>query len=185
MGAEKGIQREAAMCEMFVDGMTLDEIGVVYGLTRERVRQLIGRHGFTGQHGGRRIRTAKRKAEREEAAAEARDAKCMAMFGCSYDTVVELNGGLTPWNRSSLSRKYACQMRTAAHRGIVWQFNYPEWHEVWTESGHLADRGRGQGYVMARHDDDGPYVFWNVHICTSSENIKEGYVFRARRKSAA
>jgi hypothetical protein len=181
----RNIQREANMCELYADGSTLDEIGALYGITRERVRQLVGRHGFNGKHGGKRIRGAKRKAEREEQSAAARDARCAAMFGCDYATVVALNEGLTPWNKGALSKKYSMQRRNAIRRSIPWQFNYPEWHQVWVDSGHLSERGRGDGYVMGRNNDDGPYVFWNVHICTSSENIKEGYVFRARRKSAA
>jgi hypothetical protein len=51
------------MAERVRAGETMDAIAADYGLTRERVRQLVKRHGVTGEN-GKRVRRRKRKAER-------------------------------------------------------------------------------------------------------------------------
>jgi hypothetical protein len=69
-------------------------------------------------------------------------------------------------------RWYKQQRRNAKRRGIDFLLTYAEWLQVWLSSGHLADRGLG-GYVMARHDDRGPYVLENIKIITQRENNLE------------
>lgn len=41
---------------------------------------------------------------------------------------------------------------------------------IWQRSGKWEQRGRGQGYVMCRRGDSGPYAEWNVFIATAAEN---------------
>lgn len=45
-------EREIEMTILYKEGKTLQEIGDLYGITRERVRQLLKRHGITGSDGG-------------------------------------------------------------------------------------------------------------------------------------
>lgn len=49
----ESLQREYKMAEMYKRGKTMQEIGDMYGITRERVRQLIGRTGVSGKSLGR------------------------------------------------------------------------------------------------------------------------------------
>lgn len=39
-----------------------------------------------------------------------------------------------------------------------------------------TEGGRGQGYCMARHLDEGPYTAGNVYICTCGQNSSDGYL---------
>lgn len=55
-------QRDAAMVERYADGETLDAIGQSFGLTRERVRQIIAKVGGTTAEESRRKRAADREA---------------------------------------------------------------------------------------------------------------------------
>ncbi|MET4589797.1 sigma factor-like helix-turn-helix DNA-binding protein [Arthrobacter sp. 754] len=55
-------QRDAAMVERYSDGETLDAIGQSFGLTRERVRQIIAKVGGTNAEESRSNRIAAREA---------------------------------------------------------------------------------------------------------------------------
>lgn len=176
--------RDETMKSMFLDGETLQAIGDAFGVTRERVRQILKRQGLARSDGGRHQRFAERRAEVQARYAMNRDARAQKTYGCSHADLIEANEGKSPRHVGSFAHRYQSQKGTAACRGIAWRISLPEWKAIWVLSGHWEDRGQG-GYVMARVGDAGPYAIWNVHICTSSENIKEGYVFRARRKSAA
>lgn len=60
-------QRDAAMVERYSDGETLDAIGQSFGVTRERVRQIIAKVGGTNAEESRRKRTAAREAAVQDA----------------------------------------------------------------------------------------------------------------------
>ncbi|MGN7198597.1 homing endonuclease associated repeat-containing protein [Arthrobacter sp. SAFR-044] len=55
-------QRDAAMVERYADGETLDAIGQSFGITRERVRQIIAKVGGTNAEESRKKRAADREA---------------------------------------------------------------------------------------------------------------------------
>jgi hypothetical protein len=69
-------QRDAAMVERYSDGETLDAIGQSFGITRERVRQIIAKVGGTNAEESRKKRTAAR-----EAAAKAATEAFLAEYG--------------------------------------------------------------------------------------------------------
>lgn len=70
--------------------------------------------------------------------------------------------------------KYWAQLDQAKRRGISWLFTFETWFKVWSDSGHLHERGRRKGqYVMARFGDRGPYSVDNVKITTVEENSIE------------
>lgn len=69
-------QRDAAMVERYSDGETLDAIGQSFGITRERVRQIIAKVGGTNAEESRRKRMAAR-----EAAVKAANEAFLAEYG--------------------------------------------------------------------------------------------------------
>lgn len=70
-------------------------------------------------------------------------------------------------------RAFNEQRRCAHRRGIAWEFTFEGWCSVWEMSGHWNERGRGQGYVMCRKGDVGPYSAENVFIAPSRVNASE------------
>lgn len=80
--------------------------------------------------------------------------------------------------------KYKQQRDNAKARGIPWELTFPQWCEIWEESGHWDERGNfDEGYVMARNGDQGPYAVGNVRIARHVENVAERnrWYFAARR----
>lgn len=166
--------RAEAMAAMFMSGKTLAEIGALYDLTRERVRQIITKHhGMTRENGGQAVRAERRR----DAAELRREAKSLKKNGCTfaeYRELVELGANLmaegatrerTPvgaWNS---------QRSNARARGVEWSLKIWDWWQLWQQSGKWDVRGRQKGqYVMCRFGDVGAYEVGNVYIATCSHN---------------
>jgi Sigma-70, region 4 len=86
-------QRDTAMVERYSDGETLDAIGQSFGITRERVRQIIAKVGGTNAEESRKNRIAAReaavKADHDAFLAEYGDlARQMAKRGVTRPDVV-------------------------------------------------------------------------------------------------
>src|SRR5690349_23454312 len=166
--------RVAAMAARIRNGETLRAVGEDYGITRERVRQLVKLAGVSGRD-GRRVRAEVSRAE----FVAARDQRYLARHGCTYAqyrAVVRRGESMEPGYERTPMGAYQRQRHNAAVRGIEWRFpNFWSWWQVWEKSGRWAERGRGRGYVMSRFGDVGPYSPENVHIISATENVAEYY----------
>jgi len=171
---EASPDRAEAMASMYRAGKTLADIGAVYGVTRERVRQIITKtFGIHAEDGGMMVRA---KLERDKRRSE-REAKCFRIYGCSTEQLRELkrlgkrmlNDGATPYQTPTGA--FRNQRNNAKGRGIEWNLTLWSWWTIWQESGKWDERGRrGDGYVMCRFRDDGPYEIGNVYIATLRHN---------------
>jgi hypothetical protein len=163
--------REQQMAALYKSGRTLEEIGSEFGVTRERVRQIIG-HWFSmsRKDGGQSISSEKRKQQFEAN----RNNQCLKKWGCSWEQYCEIRVLKTP------TRAFARQKENAKKRGIQWDLTLWQWWCIWQQSGKLSQRGRGQGYVMCRRGDIGAYAVGNVFIATAIENSSS----QARKKSS-
>lgn len=173
------IDRAQTMATMFREGRTLQQIGDVYRLTRERVRQIIKRMGVVRNDGGVSLRGAINRAQRRSRIKARRDARYMAWLGCDYETALDINGGESCHKDGTIVAAYHNQKNAAKYRGIAWELTLVEWLVVWELSGHLSERGRGADkYVMARKGDEGPYALDNVYITTCAQNGRD---YQSRR----
>lgn len=156
-------ERAAVMGSMYKGGKTLEEIGKLFRLTRERVRQLIKKHcGLTGADGGQST-TAQRKRVASKAK---KDAASMLKNGCTHDQYMTLV------RMQSQTRAHTRQRNSALQRGIEWNIKLWDWWQIWQKSGKWSDRGRGKGkYVMCRFGDIGAYEPSNVYIATCEHNV--------------
>lgn len=170
-GREARIEKMAAM---YRQGLTLEKIGQHFGLTRERVRQIIRKAGVTSVEGG----ASKQAAHKLAAAQSRREAKALARWGVSHAEMKlrRADGTL---------RAYIFQEKSARNRGIEWALSFPQWLSVWIASGKLSERGRGKGrYVMSRIKDEGGYKVGNVHVQLSTDNNSQG-IAKCRKNKAA
>lgn len=155
--------RADAMAAMYRQGCSLEQIGQKYGVTLERVRQIVKKLGLSRYDGGQ----SRRAQARRSRAQSSKDARSLAKWGCAFDVyaVIVEQGGTYAWQQ---------QRRNAMRRGIAWELSLHEWWRLWQESGKWPERGRGgDKYVMSRIKDSGPYAIGNVHIQTLSENSRD------------
>lgn len=168
--------RAQDMRQRYEDGQTLEQIGQRYGLTRERVRQIMTeKFGTTGRDGGQSEMARRKRREFHKK----REARCLKQWGCSYRQYHQI---LKHPDKPTYA--YVQQRRNARARGIGWELSLIQWWKIWEASGHWNDRGRGRGYGMCRHRDAGPYAVDNVYIATCVENIQDHWIDRRERKAA-
>jgi hypothetical protein len=161
------LERATAMRDAYLSGRTLDAIGGEYGISRERVRQIIKKHfGCLSHLGGISVQGRARKA----AIVAAKEARCQKVWGCTrrqYLTVRRAFGYL-PFVR------FQGQRNNARKRLISWEITFWEWWTIWQASGKWSRRGRTSGcFVMCRDGDTGPYKVGNVRIASAFQNIYE------------
>lgn len=156
-------ERNQRMAQMYQQGLTLQAIGDHFGMTRERIRQIMRMEGVSRQSGGQSLATTM-KQERKK---RARDQRSMARYGVDYETLLGLRS-------EGLVQAYRYHENSAKNRGIEFLLTLGEWVSIWRASGKIHLRGRGKGhYCMSRIRDDGPYAVGNVHIQSCVENSRE------------
>jgi DNA-binding CsgD family transcriptional regulator len=180
-GNKKGAlnTRSIRMAKLYRAGKTLEEIGQLEGITRERVRQILAKmDGHSSEFGGVSVRTLLASKEKTIARKENKNKKTMDVYGCSIDEFIKIQGDNVPVTLvASPACYYRRQKNAADFRGIPWKFTFTEWWGVWQKSGKWQLRGRGKDkYCMSRIGDAGEYSSKNVVIKTNLENIQEGFL---------
>lgn len=166
--------RDIWMCSLYKSGRTLQEIGDMYDMTRERVRQIIGKYGLKGKSGGKFVSSTPNKIHSEIERRKKAEARCFSTYGCDIKTFSEMNEGLRRTDKKSPVLKFVHQRNSARYRKIEWELTFFQWMTIWRNSGKWAERGQGIGkYCMARKLDTGPYSESNVYITTCDDNVRD------------
>lgn len=164
--------RSQQMVALFIAGNTLQIIGDKFGLTRERVRQILVQERIVWNSGGAHVR----KKIKADNIRKAQDARYLANWGHTRSEHLRISK--LPKNPILAFR---CQRNNAKRRGICWHFSFPEWWQIWQDSGKWALRGvksLNKNYVMARFGDVGPYSKDNVFIQIAIDNLMDGKLRR-------
>ena len=75
--------------------------------------------------------------------------------------------------------QFCSQRYSSGVRGIEFHLTFEEWCNIWDQSGHYAERGRGDGkYCMSRYGDIGAYEVGNVFIQLNLDNSKQAMTGR-------
>jgi uncharacterized protein (DUF433 family) len=162
------------MAGLYRSGMTLEQIGAKYGISRERVRQLMTKHvGMRQDGGGQHVKAV---AKRQQSAAS-KDTRYLRKYGCTFAQYVEVReiGRVMRLNGAGVYqtplRAFINQKNNAKQRNIPWELTFWQWWTIWQESGKWAERGRAKdAYVMSRFRDAGNYAVGNIYIGTLAEN---------------
>lgn len=164
--AAKQLARYEAMGDLYKSGKTLGEIGEIYGVSDKFIHNCLRRIGISYLDGGRLKLAADRRALR----LVQRNDLCFKRYGCSWEDYLPLRGFVT--------NAYCNQKNQARRRGVGWDLTLLQWWDFWQQSGHWEDRGAGQGYMMCRIGDKGPYALGNIYAATGCENssIKHGRI---------
>lgn len=165
--------RVPQMAALYQSGYTLQQVGDQFGLTRERVRQLLTKwRGIRHDDGGQAVQSQRKR----EQYMRRMDMKTFKAHGCSWAQLCEMRrlgrelmAAGVGYARTPLGA-FRSQWNNARNRGIGWELKFWDWWQIWQQSGHWEQRGRGQGYVMSRLNDDGPYALGNVYIAHATEN---------------
>lgn len=167
------IERAEKIASMYRQGLPLEKVGQHFGITRERVRQILKKEGLSSKDGGQ----SRQVAHRRIAKIAKSDAITLARWGFS-------SAEMKAFRENGTLKAYTQQKSNSRSRGVRWELTFSQWIAVWRESGKLALRGRGKGrYVMSRVKDAGGYVMGNVHVQLSTDNNSQG-IAKARHNKA-
>ena len=156
--------------ELFKQGKTQAEISSMYSVSKQRIGQVLARHGVTGKQGGRSVI----KGIRELKKLEHLQKVSIEKYGCTVEQFDLIRtkrpkGSMSPYLTFSIQRKHANE------RGVEWNLKFWDWFLIWRESGKWDDRGRGSnGYCMCRIGDVGAYEIGNVYIGSVVHNSSMG-----------
>lgn len=157
------VQRTAAMAAMYRQGITLKAIGEKFGVTRERVRQILKTVGMNGKDGGAHFRSASKKSHDPDRLAT----RIRQKWGLDVETWRRLRADGT-------ILRYTQQRNNARSRAIPFLLSFSQWYAIWQASGKLDLCGRGKGkFCMSRLNDAGAYELGNVHVQPCVENSRE------------
>lgn len=166
--------RDKELIEMFKSGATYNGLAERYGVSKQRIHQILKREGVSSAEGGCTVRTARKTAENYIA----KEAAYLKKYGCTLSQYEEIENmrksmqaaGKT-WQTTPLAAYYG-QKSSAKYRGVPFKLTLWEWWSIWKGSGRWDERGLGmRGYVMCRHGDQGAYEVGNVFIDKSVNNV--------------
>lgn len=161
-------QKHSTIIELFKQGNSPAEIARTYGVSRQRITQILKVRGVASKDGGRAIKSAANRAAR----ASKRAAAHMEKFGCTAD---ELKTTLGHAGTQSPYRCYRQQVGHAQRRGVAFNLTFWAWWCIWSESGKWGDRGRSDtSFCMCRVGDQGAYEEGNVYIASVIHNSTLG-----------
>lgn len=147
------------------EGLTLEEIGQYYNVSRERIRQILEQLGVSRTEGGQHVKAQLREQERQEEL----DRKCLEKYGCTRDQWKEMRRQALSYIDSP-QNVFIRQKNNALQRGIEWELKLWDWWQIWERSGKWEFRGRaGDQYGLARLDISKGFTLDNVKVMTNRE----------------
>lgn len=166
--------RNVSMVSMYRQGMTLQEIGDRYGLTRERVRQIVSREGITSKEGGKTVQVKEKKMIQSVIDGEERK-KRQAVKNVKHaqwvvehlgDTIETIEAAGLPHTRESLVCKSYVAIRMAHfYQNQKTYLRYLDWVKIWEDSGHFSRiSGPNRGWCLVRQDNHQPWSPENAKI---------------------
>lgn len=164
---EKGLdQRALDMAYCYQRGEMLGDIGSRYGITRERVRQILVKQGIRGKDGGAYKQGLSRSAIREKAAIQARENYSLAIYGMGCKETSDLSAELGS-KKTFIVNAYR-QLRDNSNRQkIPWSLTLKEFFYA------TKDKPYGLGnYVLRRIDQSKGYEPENIIYISHSDNSK-------------
>lgn len=155
------VSRNQVICDAFASGRTLAAIGADYGISRERVRQILVANGVSADSGGVALSARQKKV----ASQEARNSNKLRIWGISLEEWTRLNTIKNPLGENPF-RAFTSYRRNARKYGDDrWRISFVEWWAMWEASGLWGKKGSSdERIVMIRTNPAGNFEAANLEI---------------------
>ena len=162
-------------------GESLQAIGSDYGVTRERVRQLLSKRGINKTNGGFLKRAKDKAAACRSEKKFRRDERAIKTYGCTYSEVKRLNDGLLPSDTRGIALAFVRKRINARRKdkSLIWTLTFPEFVALWEQSGLPRGLASESGATVLLDPAKG-YVAGNVYVARYGD-----YVSAMRHAEAA
>lgn len=177
-------KKARAMARLSRQGMTLQAIGDIYGITGERVRQLIGDLVPREKRGiaiTAKENRKKREQEKLNNTTRWRTESCKTIFGCTLEEYKKINGGLSP--RSDFVMRYVEKRKNVlSHADAEWNLSLVDYYKLWKESGKRRSIGKEKHkYCLTRKDLTKGFTKDNCIITTKTKSSQAGIKYAMGR----
>lgn len=170
----------AEMERRYKEGQTLSMIGAAFGVSRERVRQILRRRAVRPDAGGSKLFRTSKSARTEALALQKQENRALADYGCTWQEYREVAGinNFVGHNqtKNKLLRAYWQHKHNARRTGIPWGLSLPAYAKI--VEPHLGPGWRGR-LVLSRKDKSKGFSPENTEVITLSESSRR--VQSARR----
>lgn len=159
-------KRDREIARRFLARETLTEIADDYGITRERVRQIVRREGVTPQQRGepqRRRDAIERQKKREKARKRAREERIKQRWGISAQQYDKLRAYDENLNRTPMGQ-FQYYKHSSNARGVPFNLEFKDWWALWRQHWHKRGRNDREKLVMVRKDFGRPIEKGNVQV---------------------
>lgn len=145
--------RNTRIISRFLEGETLTAIGLCYGLSRQRIFQILKKHEVNPAIGGSALKRQNKGLAKNRIRAE----KTSNAYGITRAALT-----LIP---IEARQAYSSQRRSVSISNTGWNFNLETWWNLWLQSGSFAQRGPRCGqFQMRRRNPDAHWEPANVFI---------------------
>lgn len=160
--------RAIDMLARYQRGETLDKIGQSYGVTRERVRQIVKKNfGITGKDGGIRV------------AAQAKRQKEWEKFNARWEH--KLGGPYREWFSlpNHIRLKYSAHKRNARKiHNTTWHIKPLEWWGLFKAAGAVPSKM----VWLTRKNNSLPFTVENCFVATRGEVLNRAWAGKPRKE---
>jgi hypothetical protein len=168
----KAEQRGIEIERSFRDGQTMQSIADIYGLSRERIRQILDKRGLIFKDGGKHVQAQRSAAVKLNRRASKRNLMTLHYYGCSHAEALAINGGKPISTPDYPVWTFRESRRQAVSVGYEWDISIKDWWAIWQASGKWEQRGRkAESYALFRKDNQGPFSADNLEVVTFSQGI--------------
>jgi len=156
---------------LWPNNMSMQEIANEFDVTREAIRQILKKYGYTNKDGGMAYKTKIKREKERKSVDWKKDRKAKKIYGCDSQTVSEINSGRLLTCHLAPALRYKGYIRYLKLNNIKYSLTLPEWYDIWIKSGHYSeDPSDKYKHNMVRIDDTKPVTADNVKILPSKEH---------------
>jgi DNA-binding CsgD family transcriptional regulator len=163
-------ERTQEFVRLYKSGKSLQEIGAIHGVTRERVRQVLNTRDIKKTDGGQHVKSLSRTAIREKALVEQLNLKAQSVYGCNHETLVNTRAALGT-RAMKLDRIYRTLRANAIGDRVPWNLTFPDVAELLKDCIHKYGKARNS-VVVRRVDVEKPFTKDNVEVMRLEESSR-------------
>ena len=136
--------RNDSICTEFIGGKTTGELAKIYGISPQRICQILADNNVSASQGGRAVTLGVVKQYHIE-----RDRCYMKKHGITYEDFKRLRKEVSPINGHIPFNIYRETKRALKRKGVKVDMTFPDWWSLWEKSGLWKHYGNRDGqYVM-------------------------------------
>lgn len=156
------VERNAALVQKYQEGIPGTELAATFGISRQRVQQILKKAGLGRNQGGHVIRCEAAHAGKMQRL----DEYAIQKWGHTRAEHRFLLGfGTTRNQRSPVGAYMRQRVNAQRHPGWGWNLTLEDWWQCWLASGKWSQRGVGRGkYCLVRKDITQPFAPGNIQI---------------------